>query len=128
MRNAFWLGDENNIYRVRFSSLCVQSYTSAKQEVDVAIGPFGVTLARIAVADFSVPITATDHAILYRRPQIEADLAGFVRPFALPVGVIAYSRVHINQCRKHKVEVQPKQKVRPQTCDILPTHRWGKFQ
>ncbi|KAK4310049.1 hypothetical protein Pmani_018354 [Petrolisthes manimaculis] len=65
-----------------------------RREVDVAIGPFGVTLDRIAVADFSVPITATDHAILYRRPQIEPDLAGFVRPFTLPVwGLVVASLI-----------------------------------
>lgn len=45
------------------------------------MGPFGVTLARSSVAVFSVPILFTDHAILYRRPQVQPDLLGFTKPF-----------------------------------------------
>ena len=58
----------------------------------MAIGPFGVTLERTKVADFSVPITATDHAILYRRPQIEPDLLGFIKPFTALVRVVVQKR------------------------------------
>ncbi|KAK8381548.1 hypothetical protein O3P69_018561 [Scylla paramamosain] len=67
-----------------------------RREVDVAIGPFGVTLERTKVADFSVPITATDHAVLYRRPQIEPDLLGFTKPFTLLESLLVFSssRLH----------------------------------
>ncbi|XP_071516568.1 glutamate receptor ionotropic, kainate glr-3-like [Panulirus ornatus] len=62
-----------------------------RKEVDLAVGPFGVTYSRSTVADFSIPIMSTDHAILYRRPQLMPDLLGFTKPFTLPVwaGVLA---------------------------------------
>ncbi|KAG7175741.1 Glutamate receptor ionotropic, delta-1-like 19, partial [Homarus americanus] len=56
-----------------------------RKEADMAIGPFGVTLSRSSVADFSVPILSTDHTIFYPRPLVEPDLLGFTKAFTLTV-------------------------------------------
>nr|XP_027218140.1 probable glutamate receptor [Penaeus vannamei] len=56
-----------------------------RKEVDVAVGPFAVTRAREAVADFSIPIFSDEHVIFFRRPRIEPDLFGFIKPLGLTV-------------------------------------------
>ncbi|XP_068207762.1 glutamate receptor ionotropic, kainate 3-like [Palaemon carinicauda] len=61
------------------------------KEAEVAIGPIGVTYDRYKAAEFSDAIFVTDQTILYKRPQLEPDLMGFVKPFTLLVwlGVLA---------------------------------------
>ncbi|XP_076034764.1 glutamate receptor ionotropic, kainate glr-3-like [Oratosquilla oratoria] len=57
----------------------------ARKEVDVALGPFGVTWDRYQVADFSKVVHVTEHFIVYTRPGFESDMAGFIKPFPLLV-------------------------------------------
>ena len=42
---------------------------------------FFVTTERSEVIDYSTPVFFEEHRIVYKRPKIEANLAGFVKPF-----------------------------------------------
>ncbi|XP_042204145.1 glutamate receptor ionotropic, delta-2-like [Homarus americanus] len=52
-----------------------------REEVEFALGPFGVTASRETVCDFSVPVKTENSAILVERPTQESDMAGFLKPF-----------------------------------------------
>ncbi|XP_063840046.1 probable glutamate receptor [Scylla paramamosain] len=52
-----------------------------RQEVEFAVGPFGVTDLRETVCDFSTPLYSENNAILMVRPTLQSDMAGFVKPF-----------------------------------------------
>lgn len=52
------------------------------QEVELAVGPFGVTNQRETVCDFSDAFYSENNAILMVRPTLQNDMAGFAKPFA----------------------------------------------
>ncbi|XP_071548145.1 glutamate receptor ionotropic, kainate 5-like [Panulirus ornatus] len=56
-----------------------------RKEVDLALGPFAISLDRSRVADFSVPILSIDHTIFYARQEVSPDLLGFIKPFTASV-------------------------------------------
>lgn len=57
------------------------------QEVEFAVGPFGVTNQRQAVCDFSHAFYSENNAILMVRPTLQSDMAGFAKPFTLEVRI-----------------------------------------
>nr|XP_045588543.1 probable glutamate receptor [Procambarus clarkii] len=59
-----------------------------RQEVELAIGPFGVTDLRETVCDFSVPVYSENNAILMVRPTLHNDIAGFLKPFVTEIWVL----------------------------------------
>ncbi|XP_042204243.1 glutamate receptor-like [Homarus americanus] len=58
-----------------------------RQEVEFAIGPFGVTALRETVCDFSDPVYSENNAILMVRPTLQNDFTGFVKPFTIKTWV-----------------------------------------
>lgn len=52
------------------------------QEVDFAVGPFGVTHLREEVCDFTESMYSENNAIFMVRPTLQTDMAGFVKPFS----------------------------------------------
>ncbi|XP_076031165.1 glutamate receptor ionotropic, kainate glr-3-like [Oratosquilla oratoria] len=62
-----------------------------RKEVDIALGPFGVSYDRSQLADMSHPFMFIDHRIMYPRPQVEPDLRGFYRPFSPISWVVTFS-------------------------------------
>ncbi|XP_076068146.1 putative glutamate receptor isoform X1 [Oratosquilla oratoria] len=59
-----------------------------REEVEFALGPFGVTQVRETVCDFSLPVYSENNAILMVRPGIGSDITGFVKPFTFQVWVL----------------------------------------
>lgn len=53
-----------------------------QQEVEFAVGPFGVSALRESVCDFSQPLYSENNAILMVRPTLQSDMAGFIKPFS----------------------------------------------
>nr|XP_045625395.1 glutamate receptor 2-like [Procambarus clarkii] len=51
-------------------------------------GVFTQTVPRGKVIDFSLPLYVSDLAIGYMRPQLEPDIAGFIKPFTLLVWLL----------------------------------------
>ncbi|XP_069995906.1 probable glutamate receptor [Penaeus vannamei] len=64
-----------------------------RQEVEFALGPFGVTSSRETVCDFSVPVKTENSAILVTRPAQQSDVSGFLKPFTLPVWLLILASV-----------------------------------
>ncbi|XP_076031167.1 glutamate receptor ionotropic, kainate glr-3-like [Oratosquilla oratoria] len=62
-----------------------------RNEVDIALGPFGVSRERLQLADMSDPFMFMDHRIIYPRPKVEPDLRGFYRPFSPESWIITFS-------------------------------------
>ncbi|XP_047499537.1 glutamate receptor ionotropic, kainate glr-3-like [Penaeus chinensis] len=58
-----------------------------RKEVDMALGPFGVTWERAQVVDFSSTLYVDGFGIFLPRPRQERDLAGFTNPLAWQVWV-----------------------------------------
>ncbi|KAK8391846.1 hypothetical protein O3P69_017454 [Scylla paramamosain] len=70
-----------------------QSYITVKQdhfkyfiyvlnlEVDFALGPMGISEDRSEVMDVSVPLFMDQQTIAYKRPELQPELAGFIKPF-----------------------------------------------
>ncbi|XP_063604786.1 glutamate receptor ionotropic, kainate glr-3-like [Penaeus indicus] len=56
-----------------------------RKEVDMALGPFGVTWERAQVVDFSSTLYVDGFGIFLPRPRQERDLAGFTNPLAWQV-------------------------------------------
>ncbi|XP_071528865.1 probable glutamate receptor [Panulirus ornatus] len=56
-----------------------------RKEVDMALGPFGVTWERAQVVDFSSTLYMDGFGIFLPRPRLERDLAGFTKPLAWQV-------------------------------------------
>ncbi|XP_076056186.1 glutamate receptor 4-like [Oratosquilla oratoria] len=54
-------------------------------EGDIILGPVLVNEDRNELVDISTPLFHFKHRILYRRPQLEPDLAGFTKPFTYGV-------------------------------------------
>ncbi|XP_076056372.1 glutamate receptor 2-like [Oratosquilla oratoria] len=60
-----------------------------RNEADIAqVGPFGVTLERAQVVDFSYPIFVSDHIILQKRPVIQGDISGFLKPYTVMMWIM----------------------------------------
>ncbi|XP_045615620.1 probable glutamate receptor [Procambarus clarkii] len=59
-----------------------------REEVEIALGPFGVSRARETVCDFSEPIYVDSYAILTTRPRLESDWSGFLKPFTSNVWLL----------------------------------------
>lgn len=57
----------------------------SRQEVELAVGPFGVTNQRETVCDFSDAFYSENNAILMVRPTLQNDMAGFAKPFTTEV-------------------------------------------
>ena len=51
----------------------------------MSILPLAVTYERTKAIDFSTSLTIDSHAIVYKYPSLEPDVAGFVKPFSLEV-------------------------------------------
>nr|XP_027227208.1 glutamate receptor ionotropic, kainate 5-like [Penaeus vannamei] len=66
-----------------------------RKEVDAAVGPFAITLARASVADFSAPILVDENVPFFLRPKIEPDLFGFTKPFTLSVWFAIFSSMFV---------------------------------
>ena len=49
---------------------------------------FFMTPERSQVVDYSSPVFFEEHRILYKRPEIEPDFLGFIKPFTLQVYLI----------------------------------------
>ncbi|XP_076044674.1 glutamate receptor ionotropic, kainate 3-like [Oratosquilla oratoria] len=64
-----------------------------RREVDMAVGPFGITEARAQAAAFSEPLYIIEQRIFYRRPEMGPDLAGFVKSFTPQVRASGSGRV-----------------------------------
>jgi len=47
--------------------------------------PFGVTKDRYEAVDITSPVTIDSHAIIYKYPSLDTDIAGFVKPFNVDV-------------------------------------------
>ncbi|XP_071549700.1 probable glutamate receptor [Panulirus ornatus] len=60
-----------------------------RQEVEFAVGPFGVTPQRETVCDFSDSIYSENNAILMVRPTLQSDVTGFIKPFTMEVWLLA---------------------------------------
>lgn len=58
------------------------------QDVDIALGPLGVSEERHQAIDMSMPLFVDQQVIAYARPKLEPDLAGFVKPFTPMVSVL----------------------------------------
>nr|XP_027209911.1 probable glutamate receptor [Penaeus vannamei] len=56
-----------------------------RKEVDMALGPFGVTWERAQVVDFSSTLYVDGFGIFLPRPRQERDLIGFTNPLAWQV-------------------------------------------
>ncbi|XP_076061232.1 putative glutamate receptor [Oratosquilla oratoria] len=56
-----------------------------RKEADIALGPFALSYQRAQVAEFTVPLIQTEHAITYKTPSRESDILGFVKPYTLDV-------------------------------------------
>ncbi|KAK3872020.1 hypothetical protein Pcinc_022885, partial [Petrolisthes cinctipes] len=52
-----------------------------REEVEIALGPFGVTYQREQVCDFSVPVYIGQNKIMMQRPRLMNDVSGFIKPF-----------------------------------------------
>lgn len=61
----------------------------SRQEVEFAVGPFGVSALRETVCDFSEPLYSENNAILMVRPTLQSDMEGFMKPFS---GMVRHSR------------------------------------
>ncbi|XP_063840047.1 glutamate receptor ionotropic, delta-2-like isoform X1 [Scylla paramamosain] len=59
-----------------------------RREVELAVGPFGVTNQRETVCDFSDAFYSENNAILMVRPTLQNDMAGFAKPFANEVWLL----------------------------------------
>ncbi|XP_050692940.1 glutamate receptor ionotropic, delta-2-like [Eriocheir sinensis] len=59
-----------------------------RQEVELAVGPFGVTNQRETVCDFSDAFYSENNAILMVRPTLQHDMAGFAKPFTKEVWLL----------------------------------------
>ncbi|MPC24171.1 glutamate receptor ionotropic, kainate 1-like [Portunus trituberculatus] len=59
-----------------------------RREVELAVGPFGVTNQRETVCDFSDAFYSENNAILMVRPTLQNDVAGFAKPFANEVWLL----------------------------------------
>ncbi|XP_076068247.1 putative glutamate receptor isoform X2 [Oratosquilla oratoria] len=84
-----WNNDHNTLLGVELPN---GSWTGnmglvQRKEVAIAPGPIGLNYDRSRVADFSEPLYILDHRIVYKRPRIEPDLAGFVKPYTTAVWV-----------------------------------------
>lgn len=55
---------------------------SARQEVDLALGPFGVTATRAVIVDYTTPVLSDYLKILGGRGRPEVDPWGFLLPLA----------------------------------------------
>ena len=55
------------------------------QEADLLASVMKMTDERYEVVDFSTPVAVVEHAISWLRPEMDADLLGFVKPFSLTV-------------------------------------------
>ncbi|XP_076031179.1 uncharacterized protein LOC143019427 [Oratosquilla oratoria] len=53
------------------------------KEADLVLGPTTLDYVRSQAMDYSQPLFIDSHTILYRRPEVEPDLKGFIKPFAL---------------------------------------------
>lgn len=85
----------------------------------MAVGPFAVTRAREAVADFSIPIFSDEHVIFFRRPRIEPDLFGFIKPLGLTVSGIGCKCRCTTKCSEFTIIHEQHYTQRPPTLMIL---------
>lgn len=72
---------------------CVSRPLISLQEVEFALGPFAVTDQREKDVDFSMAVMTDNQAIITKRPTLEQDMGGFLRPFTLQVCVAVRRRV-----------------------------------
>ncbi|XP_076063391.1 putative glutamate receptor [Oratosquilla oratoria] len=56
-----------------------------RKEVDMALGPFGVTWERAQVVDFSTTLFVDGFGIFLPRPRLQKDLSGFLKPLSWEV-------------------------------------------
>ncbi|XP_037795090.1 probable glutamate receptor [Penaeus monodon] len=63
-----------------------------REEVDMALGPFGVTWERAQVVDFSSTLYVDGFGIFLPRPRQERDLAGFTNPLAWQLYAIIWQK------------------------------------
>ncbi|XP_050707201.1 glutamate receptor ionotropic, kainate glr-3-like [Eriocheir sinensis] len=54
-------------------------------EVDFALGPMGINIERAEVMDFSALLFMDQQIIAYKRPKLQPELAGFIRPFTVQI-------------------------------------------
>lgn len=73
--------------------LCVSRPLIFLQEVEFALGPFAVTDQREEDVDFSMAVMTDNQAIITKRPTLQGDMGGFLRPFTLQVCVAVRRRV-----------------------------------
>ncbi|XP_069995854.1 glutamate receptor-like [Penaeus vannamei] len=64
-----------------------------REEVEFALGPFGVTPQRDVVCDFSEPVYSENNAILMVRPTLQSDMSGFLKPFTAQVWLLILTSV-----------------------------------
>ncbi|XP_069995753.1 glutamate receptor ionotropic, delta-2-like [Penaeus vannamei] len=59
-----------------------------REEVEFALGPFGVSPQRDAVCDFSEAVNTDSLNLIMVRPTLESDMSGFVKPFSVEVWLL----------------------------------------
>ncbi|XP_069165572.1 glutamate receptor isoform X1 [Procambarus clarkii] len=61
----------------------------ARGEADIA-GVMSITQDRYAILDFSEPVFIDDFKILYKRPVLGPEIAGFIRPFSPLMWILTF--------------------------------------
>ncbi|XP_018017743.1 glutamate receptor ionotropic, kainate glr-3-like [Hyalella azteca] len=64
-----------------------------EQKAAFSLSPIAVSLSRYQAIDFSGYADVDEHAVLYAYPQLEPDVAGFLRPFSFPVWMVVFSSI-----------------------------------
>ncbi|KAA0201833.1 Ionotropic receptor 150 [Hyalella azteca] len=59
-----------------------------EQKAAFSLSPIAVSLSRYQAIDFSGYADVDEHAVLYAYPQLEPDVAGFLRPFSFPSSIL----------------------------------------
>ncbi|KAA0189007.1 Ionotropic receptor 139, partial [Hyalella azteca] len=75
------------------------------QEVDLALGPFGMTEARAKVVKFSYPVFYGYYRILVRRPQAQHDPWSFFKPLELQVWIAVLGLTSLLAVRRVPVHI-----------------------
>ncbi|KAK3880835.1 hypothetical protein Pcinc_014693 [Petrolisthes cinctipes] len=70
----------------------------ARQEADMALGPFSVTYMRSQFADFSEILYMDNFGIFLPRPRLERDLFSFVKPFPWEVWTVLLVLLMLSVC------------------------------
>ena len=62
------------------------------QEVEFALGPFTLSEPRNQAARFGFPFLIDSYTLMMKRPELQPDILGFIKPFTSQVNIISIWR------------------------------------